>query len=366
MSFIGIVLGTLLAPGLGRLVGKVLPPLGVSDPLMVWVLGPLLVFVIISAAFKAGAASLHRRVDVFYKYNAGDLRLALWERLNRRLGLCLGFLNGAAYLVLIAFIIYVGSYFTVQVSTSDKDPRWMRLLTRAGKDLHATGFAKVARSLDSVSELKYRMGDLGGMLYHNSLLQARLARYPAFLGLSERQEFQDTGADKEFNEAWQRIDPVMTLIDGERLQAIRANRDLMAAIWNTTATDLADLRKYLETGVSDKYSSERVLGRWALDANATISFTRRARPNIPSTEMQKVRVRVGEYGRATVVAMPDNKALLKNIPSGSGLQTLEGQWRKDEGKYTFVFGGKEEGGTIEAGRLVIRRDGLDLAFYHDA
>src|SRR5579864_5411291 len=137
-SFIGIVLGALLAVPLGRPLSRLLGLVGLKDPLWVWALGPILVFIIISVIFKIAAAAAHHKADVHYKYHAGDLRLALWERLNHRLGLCLGLLNGAAYLILLAFAIYVPSYATYQVATSDQDPRWMRVLNVLGKDLHTT------------------------------------------------------------------------------------------------------------------------------------------------------------------------------------------------------------------------------------
>src|SRR5580765_2411814 len=106
-SFLGILVGALLAVPLGRLLGRVFVPLGIKDPVVIWAVGPLVVFVIFSIIFKITAAAVHHKIEMHYKYHAGDLRMALWERLNQKLGLCLGFFNGAAYLVLIAFIIYV-------------------------------------------------------------------------------------------------------------------------------------------------------------------------------------------------------------------------------------------------------------------
>ena len=100
-SLIGILLGILLAPPLGRLLKGPLGAVGVKNPVLLWVLGPLIVFVLFSIIFKVAALAVHQKVDVFYKYKAGDLRLALWERLNQRTGLCLGLLNGTAYLVLM-------------------------------------------------------------------------------------------------------------------------------------------------------------------------------------------------------------------------------------------------------------------------
>src|SRR5579859_7976155 len=151
-SFFGILVGALLAVPLGRVVGKLLGVVGVKDPLLIWLLGPLIVFVVISIIFKVCAAAVHHKVDVHYKYHAGDLRLVLWERLNRRVGLCLGLFNATAYLVLLGFVIYCSSYVTVQFASSDTDPRWMRLLNTLGRDLHSTGFVK--RSEEHTSELQ--------------------------------------------------------------------------------------------------------------------------------------------------------------------------------------------------------------------
>src|SRR5262245_11952530 len=120
-SFLGILLGALLAVPLGRPLGRLLGIVGLKDPLLVWPLGPVLCFILISIIFKVAAAAVHHKVDVHFKYNAGDLRLALWERLNRRLGLSLGLLNGTAYLILISFVIYAASYVTIQLASSEND-----------------------------------------------------------------------------------------------------------------------------------------------------------------------------------------------------------------------------------------------------
>ncbi len=142
-SFLGIVLGAVLAAPLGHPLGRLLRLVGFKDPLLVWALGPLIVFILFSVIAKIAAAAVHQKADVHYKYHAGELRMLLWERLNHRLGLCLGLLNGAAYFILISFVIYLISYVTVQFATSDSDPRWMRIVNSLGRDLQGTGFAKV-------------------------------------------------------------------------------------------------------------------------------------------------------------------------------------------------------------------------------
>ena len=94
-SSVGILLGVLLAGPLGKLLKPLLVVLGLKNPTLPWLLGLLIIFLLISISFKVAAFIAHQKVDVHYKYHAGDLRLVLWERLNRRLGLCLGVLNCA-------------------------------------------------------------------------------------------------------------------------------------------------------------------------------------------------------------------------------------------------------------------------------
>ena len=95
--------------------------------------------------FKATGFFVHRKVEVYYKYKAGDLRLALWERLNARLGACIGTLNATAYLVLASFVIYNFSYWTVQVASGDNETRTTKLINHLGHDLQSTGLDKAGQ-----------------------------------------------------------------------------------------------------------------------------------------------------------------------------------------------------------------------------
>src|SRR6516164_6988873 len=71
ISFVGILVAAGLAPVLGRLLRPLLMAVGLKDPVMAWALGPLIVFIVISALFKVAALMVHQKVDVYYKYHAG-------------------------------------------------------------------------------------------------------------------------------------------------------------------------------------------------------------------------------------------------------------------------------------------------------
>lgn len=370
-SSVAIIVGALVAVPLGHFLKPVLGWLGVKEPLLVWVLPPVIVFVIVSILFKVAAMAMHQKVEVHFKYHAGDLRLALWERMNRRLGLCLGQFNAVAYLILVCFGIYFVSYATIQVASSDKDPRWMRVVDTFGRDLQETGFNRVAASINHVSPMYYQACDLAGLIYANPLLEARLSQYPGFLALGERSEFQNLGGDKSFAEMWQRGAPVRDLLQYPQVQMMVQNPDTLKTIWRTAKPDLADLQTYLEKGVSPKYDPEKILGRWSFDTPYALIQVRKAKPRITVKEMRKIRAIIETaFANTSLVAMTDHHLILKNMPQvnlmgvGSpGTQNVDGQWQNVNGKYQVTFSdGGEAPASADNDRLKLHYRGMELVF----
>ena len=376
-SLLGILVAAPLAVPAGKLVKPLLVVFNVKDPILTWALPPLIAFIIILLIFKGLALPVHLKVDVHFKYRAGDLRLALYERLHRRLGLCLGIVNGAAYLVLISFVIYALSYWTYQMATSENDPKLLRLVNRMGRDLESTGFNKVARAIDSLPKVYFDTADVAGLIYHNSLLAARLAHYPGFFNLAERPEFAGLSADKEFTEMWQRQEPIGTFIQQPRIQSILQNPDSLKVIWDTVVPDLADVRAYLETGKSEKYS-DKILGRWRFNVIAAIPSIRRQRPNITSSEMLKARrAMMTTFEKTSFLARPDHTAVIKDLPpikmpspigtAPGGVQPLTGEWRGLDGSnYEFTLGGAILTGVTDGNRLTMKGKGMEMDLVFDS
>jgi uncharacterized membrane protein required for colicin V production len=375
-SFLAILFGVLLAPPLGHLLKPVLIALGVKNPVLLWLLGPVIVFVLISIAFKMGALPVHQKVDVHFRYHAGDLRLMLWERLSRRLGLCLGLLNATAYLVLICFAFFVLSYWTSQMASPGEDPTAIKLLNRFGADLQSTGFSKVARAIDGFPQEWYEAADLAGIIYNNPLTEARLSRYPAFLELAEMPEFKNLANDKEFANLRQRRATLMEVLHYPQIDGMLQNQDLARQVWSTVAPDMKDLRIFLATGQSPKYDSEKILGRWSFNVGAAVNAARRLKPNMPAKELLAVRRYItASYEKTSFVAMTDHRAILKSLPqvriattapaASLPTQTLDGKWDNQGGKYQLSMsaGQQEFSANIEGDRLTINTgEAMNLIF----
>lgn len=371
ISFFGIVLAFLLAPLAGKIFAPLMGLVGVKSPIWLWALPPLFGFILISALVKTGGFFVHQKVDVYYKYKTGDLRLALWERINARLGLCVGLLNGVAYLVLIAFVIYIFSYWTVQLAAADSNPKTVGLLNVLGRDLQRTGMNRVGKAIDPLKKSYYDTADLAGLMFQNPLLEARFLRYPGFLTLGERQEFQALGQDTGFADMRLKATPVNEVLEQSSAQAIFANPDLLRQIWDTVQPDLGDLQTYLETGKSAKYDGEKILGRWRFDTSGTMLAYRRAKPNTAGAEANRMRAFLRErFDKCSVVAAPDKMVVLKGYPTGAAqpgqptqTKELKGTWQADGVDYEFNL----EGGTdkriakFEGNHLIITGE-IPLAF----
>jgi uncharacterized membrane protein required for colicin V production len=365
-SLIGIFISALLAGPLSSPVKPLLPHLGIHSSIVIWLLSPFIVFVILLSLFKSAGFFVNRKVDVHFKYHAGDLQLLLWNRLNRRLGLCLGLVNGLVYLVLISFVIFDFSYWTAQTATSGDEAKSVRLLNQMGRDLQSTGMDKVARAVDPMPEMYFKAADLAGLLYQNPQLGDRLANYPMFTSLGERDDFKQIGSDADFQGAWKNHSPVGQLLNNANAKAIWRNNDTANLIWGIVQTDLDDLNGYLKTGHSEKYDSEKILGRWDFNVGASVGMLLQTQPNITSKEMIAVRAFWTQaYAQTTFLAGADGQAFLKNLPEFKPGQppaaaTWQGQWKSDDTNYDLSLASNGENKSMTA-----QTDGLRLTIKDD-
>ena len=368
-SLFGIPIAALMTLPLARFAKPAFKVFGVGSPVLLSILGSLLVFIVILTIFKVSGFAVHKKVDVFYRYKTSDLRFALWERLNARLGMCLGLVNGLLYLVLISLAIYLGSYWTVQVSTPDTQMKSARLLNRLGEDLESSGMINAATAIQHMPKDYYEAADIVGLLYQNPALEARLSRYPGFLSLGEQPDIQSLAHDSAYTEMLMRRAPIGELLKSSRTQAILKNTNLLHTIWSTVEPNLDDLTNFLYTAQSPKYDSEPLLGRWFFDPRSSMLAYRREKPTLPATEVQKVRQwMTARYGRVALVAAPDHLAVLKNFPkqdpTSMETETLRGHWSKSGGDYTITLdsSGEQIPMHFEGSRLAMTSQNIQLMF----
>ena len=281
-SLVGIIVSALLAAPLARYVKPMLPHVGIHDPTIIWMASPVIVFVVLLIPFKSLGFFVHRKMEVYFKYKGEGMQLIRWNRLNARLGLCLGPINALAYLVLISFVIFDLSYWSAQVAVSGDENRLIKLLNQMGRDSETTGFAQIARAIDPMPDSYFQYADLAGLLIQNPQLAGRLADYPMFISLTERDDFKQLGQNTDFQNAWKQHAPIQQLLDNSQFKSLWENQDTVNLIWGIVQDNYDDLVAYLKTGKSIKYNSEAIVGRWDFNTAATTSKMLESRPVISS------------------------------------------------------------------------------------
>ena len=357
VSLIGIIVAAFLAmplsPTVTPVIKAVLGVVSVKNPLVIWALAPLVVFLVILTLFKMGGFALHRKVEVHYKYKTGELVYALWVRLNKRLGACLGLVNALVYLLLLSVVIYALGYWTTQMAQGENDSRSVRWTSRWAKDLHATGLDKAARSIDPLKEDYYTAANVMGIVYHNPEATSRLSGYPAILDVSERPEFQTLANDNEFMELLQHQSSVGEVLGHPKSKAILSNPDLLKEIWSLLSPNLKDLQQYMLTGQSGKFDREPILGRWVFDLGATMVALKQSKTSLSATELKTYRQLLNyAFDKASFVATPSHQAILKDViwvrpglkPNEISTQAVNrsGEWSGDESSYRVTLNDTKE------------------------
>jgi uncharacterized membrane protein required for colicin V production len=375
-SLIGIIVSALLAGPLAKYVSPMLPHVGVHDPTVIWLVSPVIVFWVLLIPFKSVGYFVHRKVEVYFKYKEDGIQLIRWNRLNARLGLGLGLMNGLVYLVLISFIIFDLSYWTAQVATSDDEGMLIKLLNRMGHDSETTGFIQIARAIDPMPDSYFKYADLAGLLCQNPQLLDRLADYPMFISLTERDDFKQLGQNTEFQNAWKQHAPIRQLLDNDQFKSMWDNRETTDLVWGLVQDNFDDLYAYLQTGHSAKYGGEKIVGRWGFNIAATTSRLLETRPVISSREMRTLRAWVAQsYAKTAFVAGADSQAFLKNLPHmttqpgkppTTEIVSWQGKWKGDGTDYELSLssGGKKQSmpARIDDTRMTIKDDKTTLVF----
>ena len=379
-AFVGILFAWLLCGLAGKIFHPILPHVGASNPIAAWALAPIFGFILVSIIFAVIAQPLHKKVEHFYKYNAGDLRLALWTRLNNRLGICLGLLNGVLYFVLITFLVFNLTYATTQISGGAKQGALVSLVNRLGEDLQAAHLARTATAVGTLPPTFYQYSDLAGFLMQNPQVGPRLAEYPAFTSLWERDDMQPLVTDPAITNALAAGTSLGELMNNPSVQAFLANKDQVNLIAGIIQTNLDDLTEYLKTGKSAKYDSQKIIGRWEFNPAVTVAWIRQNNPKIPASQMRVIRYQIAQaYADTRVLVTGDNQLFVKALPKfatqpqpGQPAFTPEnwkGDWAANGASYDLhlTLNGEEKflTGTAEDLRLSIK-DGKNLLIFDRA
>jgi hypothetical protein len=354
ISLAGLLVAAMLAMPIGGLLKPVLSFLGMKHPYTLVFAGPILAFVIVLIAFKIGAHQVFTKIDYWLKYKATELQRAMFERMNSRVGVCVGVVNGIIYFIVIMVPFYVASYATLQMPLGESAPFTIKIVNTLGGELRAAKMGNVVAGFDPAPPSYYEAADIAGLILNNLLLQSRLSRYPTLLSLGEKKEFQDIGADMDLQRMIHEGASLPQILENDKVHTVVTNVAIAQDIQKMLSLDeLKDLKKYLKTGISDKYSSERILGLWVLSIEGSSAELKKKNPQITSRDLMRFKVWVyNTFPRAELVITTDNKAVLKVADPTANLPvpqpSLRGEWSRADSGYALKMtsGGPEWNATI--------------------
>ena len=305
VSLLGVVLGLLLAP----LVGGLLTPLFASAG-VVWqqILPTVVGFVLVWAVGFGLGFVAHKPVELHFKYREDDSTRVSFERMNKALGVFVGMLAGVLVFLAVGKSIYAKGHLTTQLAAEAGEASPVSHVNQLRNDMAQSGWDKIFASLDRTPAQDYAIDDILGLIHANPLIQGRVQNYPPFLALGERSEFTDLGADADFQKLLQDRAGFTAIYTHPKSQVILGNAELRQLL---LATDLKDLKTYLETGKSPKFDDEKLLGRWRADVGSTVTDARRKRTNLQPADLKALRFMLNTVlKQASLTAYTDGRYVL--------------------------------------------------------
>jgi len=265
-STAGLLLTLLFLRPLGDLCGKLLGLCGLSHPVAMGILGPILAFILVQVIFKVSGALVYRTADTYYKYKASDTQRLLFERMNQRVGPCLGVLNGALYTILICVLCTGVGYATVQLSRGpEKDSIYLASLNRLARDFQSSGLSRAVGAYVPASPVYYDGVDLFAEWFHQPLVQSRLVGYPPLVVLADRREFLDLGNNVQVQEFLLKGPSIGDIYDDPKLMAVLGSPEILADARKLLENDKSPSRK---TGELDNRGSQFYLAMYWAEAIA--------------------------------------------------------------------------------------------------
>jgi hypothetical protein len=148
--------------------------------------------------------------------------------------------------------------------------------------------------------------DTLGLLYHNRNLIDRLENYPIFAAMAEQPIYKTLGADKELQALIKSKGSFEEIMANPTVSEVVSNTDLVKIVLEM---DVLDLKEYLETGVSPKFSQEKLLGRWRYDLAESIRLNKALKPDVAASTWFRVKNELVErFDDSVFTAFHDNSA----------------------------------------------------------
>ena len=253
-----------------------------------------------------------------------EFQLDNFKIMNRKFGLCIGMVTALIYSVMMLSIIYSLGNFTVPFKQDSGDEGLLAKLNQARIQLDDTPFLGIAAAYDKTPELHYEVRNLLMKIWDDrgKKLQDLLTAYPGFYALAEESEIKSligsegsdsssedsgdsyaddsyavsdegSGTGESLYEMWKSGDSLtleQILSNSDVVNAINNRYEELKAIEAGSKEEkklldfMNDIEQFFETGQSDLYGRDRIVGRWKFAKNASLRATKENYVDVSSVE----------------------------------------------------------------------------------
>jgi len=300
------------------------------------VAGFITLVVLFSILGTVASIMLRKRLEAQWE----EYRLENYKGMNRKFGLCVGLITGSVYSVMALTLIYQLGNFTVPFK-NDNDPWALKTLNEAREQLDNTPFIKLAAAYDNTPDLHYEVRDTLVLFLNNNAktIEKHIHVYPGFyalaetdeikslLGIGEEEEEEDDSSvyepdsgggyssDEPLYAMWKKqagnlslpkllgnSDVVSTVNTRyEELKAIEPNSDEEKKL----LAFMRDIRVFFDTGESELYGRDAIVGRWKFAPNVSLRENKKTRTTISVDEMRGIQSTVSKMRRVTLQVWPE-------------------------------------------------------------
>lgn len=359
----GLVAGAVAAGAGGTAIKPLFAFAGLTRPLFLHVIPPLVVFLVVLAVCAILGSAVHRKLYLRQKYGPEEVYFNDWEKAFHLAGLGVGAWVGTALFFLLLVPIYSTGYFTTQFYPRNDGPAWARAINQTFSEIRSLKLDGALGLCNPIPNTVYDTSDLVATVAANPALASRLANYPAFLSLGEMPELNQLGADPDFARVYNNANShPADVLAHPKVRAILSNAALSQRVYELAAANVGDLKSYLLTGQSPKYASG-LAGFWIVDLNATFAKECVKLTNATAAQIVAARVRVSRKVASSVLtATVENQFVLKQ---GAAI-AARGSWKQTGSSdyHASLQGAKpvELDVNVNGNQLFFDRDNLTLVF----
>lgn len=311
---VGAIVGVFTAPMLAEQLQSLLPKLKINDPFWQDFFGPGIAYLIILLVFFGIGFAVHIVPSNYYRMRRDEITRLRWIKVMQKSGIVVGLVTGLTVLISTSHLVSAFGYPATLFPGSS--PKGFKELTETREGFEKVGLSEISGGFDSTPDQFYELLEAVSLVYNNSdpSIRYRLSAYPPFINKLNNDSFYKSIAnDSGLKTIFDKKGSFTDLYANKNVQEALQNMPIYEELKNI---DLEDMKKFIESGVSEKYKRERIVGRWQLDQGQTTREVLTDISKVSDSIRAVVRKAIKDV-EVSFVATLDGKFTSKiNIPEG--------------------------------------------------